>query len=89
MTMPGVQMPHCAPPHLRNACCTGCRRRPGKPLDGAQRSSLGLEHRNQAAVHQLAIQQHGAGTALSFAAALLGSGKAQWVRKTSSRRSMG
>ena len=49
-----------------------------KPLDRAQSSSLGLEHGNQAAIYQFTIHEHGAGTALSFAAALFGSGKAQF-----------
>src|SRR5580704_560845 len=46
-----------------------------QPFDSAYRSALSLQHRNQAAVHQLAIHQHGAGTALPLAAAFLGAGK--------------
>ena len=37
---------------------------------------VGLRQRHQAAVDQLAVEQHGAGAALAFAAAFLGAGEA-------------
>jgi Holliday junction resolvasome RuvABC ATP-dependent DNA helicase subunit len=42
-------------------------------LDSLNVGSFGLQNRNQAAVHKLAIQADGARAALAFAASFLGS----------------
>ena len=82
---PGVQMPHCAPPHCRNACCSGCNRRPRKSFDSLDVRAFRLQHGNEAAVHQFAIHAHRARAAFAFAASFLGSGQlkvfAQHVEK--------
>ena len=78
-TMPGVQMPHCAPPHDRNASWTACSCvAVGDPLD---RDDLARRRRAPAGTRQLftscAVEQHRAGAALALAAAFLGAGQAQ------------
>ena len=78
MSMPGVQMPHWAPPVSRKAAgaCSSlpCRR---QPLDRRDRRALDLAHRHQARVDHRAVDQHRARAALALAAALLGAGQAQ------------
>ena len=77
--MPGVQMPHCAPPHSRKACWTGCRprirrRRPSMVQSVAPSAC-------SAGTRQLLtsspFMQDGAGAALAFAAAFFGAGEVQ------------
>ena len=78
ISMPGVQMPHCAPPQSRNACCNRCSvPLVRQPFNRLNLSSLGLQHRHQAAVHQLAVHAHRARAAFAFAASFLGSRQVQ------------
>ena len=53
------------------------------------RAPSACAQRHQAAVDQLAVEQHRAGAALAFAAAFLGAGQPQLSRSTSSRRAIG
>src|ERR1700737_3643892 len=43
----------------------------GEAFDGRHRMTFGAERRDQAAVHRLAVEQHGAGAAISGVAAFL------------------
>ena len=75
--MPGVQMPHCAPPWSTNACCTACSRSAGRePSMVVIDAPVALRERHEAAVDELAVEQHRARAALAFAAAFLGAGEA-------------
>jgi len=71
--IPGVQMPHCAPPHSRNASCKGfiktCVEIPSMVMMFA---SVRLPHRNETTIHQHPVQQNGTRTALSLAASFFG-----------------
>ena len=72
MIMPAVQKPHWKPCASRKACCIGCSVAVGrKALDGGDLAVLGAEGRDQAAMHRLAVEQHGAGAAIAGVAALL------------------
>jgi hypothetical protein len=67
--IPGVQMPHCAPPQSRKVCCKTCieslRR---KSFDRNNVGPLSLENRYEAAIHEYAVHQHRARTTLAFSA---------------------
>ena len=73
-SMPGVQMPHCAAPRARKACCSD------SPLRGSAASpsmvtmlrALRLCGGHQAGAGRLAVDQHGAGAAIARVAAALG-----------------
>ena len=57
-TMPGVQMPHCAPPCSMNASCTAWSRSPcGHAFDRRDRRAVGVQQRHEAAVHELAVER--------------------------------
>ena len=72
MIMPAVQKPHWKPCASRNACCIGCSAPLArKALDGGDVAALGAERRDQAAMHRLAVEQHGAGAAVAGVAAFL------------------
>ena len=87
MSMPGVQIPHWAPPVSRNACWSGeSGPSPRQPLDGDDLVAVDLADRDEAAVDELAVEEDGARAALALAAALLGAGQAEVPRRTSSRR---
>ncbi len=74
--MPGVQMPHCAPPHSRNASCTALQlRAAGNAFDGANVRAVGLERGDEATVDDRPVQQHRARAALAFAAAFFRAGQ--------------
>ena len=80
MSMPGVQMPHCAPPYSRKACCSGlsaslCAL--GQTLYRANVRAVDLTHRHQAGIDDHALDDDGAGAALALAATLLGAGQSQ------------
>ena len=76
--MPGVQMPHCAPPLLEKRLLQRMQLAVQREaFDCLNVRALGLQHRNEATVHELAIHAHGAGAALAFAASLLGPGQMQ------------
>ena len=79
--MPGVQMPHWAPPARGTPVWSGTgaapRRRFGEALDGAHVAAIDLADGHQAGVHHLAVEEHRAGAALALAAALLGAGQAE------------
>ena len=80
ISMPGVQMPHCAAPWARNDACSAasvpCRR---QALDGLDRAARDLAHRHQAGADLPAVEQHGAGAAVAGVAADLGAGEAEVV----------
>ena len=73
MIIPGVQMPHCAPPCSTNARCSGWR--PPSPSIVVTRVPATCASGHQARVHRHAVDQHRAGAALPFAAAFLGAGQ--------------
>ena len=63
-----------------NASCTACSRSPvATPSIVVIARALGLQQRDEAAVDEAAVEQHGAGAALAFAAALFGAGETQIV----------
>ncbi len=91
ISMPGVQIPHCAAPCATKACCTSARRcrrvalgrrlvarKPlvtRESLDRAHLAALALPDRDQAGAHLLAVEQHRAGAAVACVAADLGAGQ--------------
>ena len=87
MIMPGVQMPHCAPPCSTNARCSGWR--PLKPFNRRHAGAGHLRDGDQAGIDRRAVDQHGAGAALAFSAAFLRPGEravfAQHVEQTLER----
>ncbi len=85
-TMPGVQMPHCAPPCSRNACCTACSTSASATPSIVVISAPSACTTAQAAVHELAVHEHRAGAALAFAAALLGAGRVSAATRRAARR---
>ena len=63
-------MPHCAPPHSRNASCNVANgSRIAKPSMVTIRCAGGLQDGNEATIDERSIHQNGAGAALAFAAA--------------------
>ena len=73
--MPGVQMPHWAPPRSRKHCWMGWSFWPdGDAFDGGDVCAFGLEGGDEAGVDQFAVHEDGAGAALAFAAAFFCSG---------------
>ncbi len=86
--IPGVQMPHCAPPYSHEG--TLQRMASAQTLDGRDVRSGDLRERHEARIHRHAIDQHRAGAALAFAAAFLGAGQAtrlaQHVEQARQRR---
>ena len=78
MSMPGVQIPHWAPPVSRNAAWSvvqGAIR--VQPLDRLDAPPAHLAQRDEARVHHRAVEQDRAGAALALPAAFLGAGQAQ------------
>ena len=73
MIMPGVQMPHCAPPCSTNARCSGCS--PPSPSIVVTRApwtcATGTRHEFTGSPST----EHRARAALAFAAAFLGAGQ--------------
>src|SRR5260370_582748 len=89
----GAVPPRAASPsdlcHRRGAGTRGRRRRRSaisQSLDGGARAALDLPDGYQTTVHDLAIDQHRAGTALPFAAPFFGAGElqvlSQYVKQT-------
>ena len=80
ISMPGVQMPHCAAPCARKA-----RAQPaGEPvrpraLDGLDRAPSACAGRHEAGADLHAVEEHGAGAAVAGTAADLGAGEAELV----------
>ena len=86
--MPGVQMPHCDAARLEDG---GLERvepaAVAEALDGADVVAVHLADRNETAVDDLAVEEHGARPALALAAAFLRAGQAEVApRSTSSSR---
>ena len=80
ISMPGVQMPHCAAPWRRKARCNGARSSPSRqPLDGHDGAAGHLADRHQAGADLPSVEQHGAGAAIAGVAADLGAGEAEIV----------
>ena len=83
MSMPGVQMPHWAPPASRNACWSGPR---AAPPAGASPSTVRTSEPStwqtgtRQRVDDRAVDEHGARAALPFPAALLGARSARGPR---------
>ena len=80
MSMPGVQIPHCAAPCSRKAswrvssdAALPCRE--GQALDRPDDPALDLADRHEAGVDDLAVEEDRAGAALPFPAALLRPGE--------------
>ena len=76
MSMPGVQIPHWAPPVLEERLLEGVERaalprRQRQPLDGPDDPAFDLADRDEAGVDDLAVEEDRAGAALPFPAALL------------------
>jgi hypothetical protein len=71
MTIPGVQIPHCAPPSSMNARCSG------NTFDRRDGRSVGLQHRHQTAVDEFTVDDDGARAAFTFAAPFLRASKMQ------------
>ena len=78
--MPGVQMPHWAPPSARKHCWMGWSFwLIWKAFDGDDVGALGLQDWDEAGVDELGlsvspVHQDGAGAAFAFAAAFLCAG---------------
>ena len=78
MSIPGVQIPHWTAAGLEEGRLE--RVQPavgGQALDRANVPALDLADRHEAAVDDLAVEQHRARPALALAAALLGPGQAE------------
>ena len=76
MSIPGVQMPHCAPPVSRNACWSVAQRpRSAQALHRRDRAPRRLADRDQAGVDHGSVEQDAARAALALAAALLRAGQ--------------
>ena len=89
MIMPGVQMPHCAPPSPKRAAADA-RRGGGQPFDRRDVRARRPARPAPGRVDRRAVDQHRAGAALAFAAAFLGAGEpavlAQHVEQPLHRR---
>src|SRR5690242_4952344 len=87
--MPGVQMPHWAPPHATSCFWTACST---SPLAGLHAPAIRLACRDEARVDDLAVEQHRARTALALAATFLRAGEAavlaQHVEQSLPRRAL-
>ena len=76
--MPGVQMPHCAPPQRRaRAAPRAAPRRCARPSTVVTLRPSHCADRDEARVDDLAVEHHRARAALALAAAFLRAGEAQ------------
>ena len=72
MIIPGMQKPHCTAPWSRNASCIGASRPSAASPSMVTSPAIRLDGQHQARVDRPAVDEHGAGAALAFRAALLG-----------------
>ena len=88
--MPGVQKPHCRPWQSMKACWIGWRSPPcGQAFDAGDAPALGLQRQHRAALHRLAVEQHGAGAALAGVAADMGAGQAELLAQHFDQQALG
>ena len=82
MTIPGMQNPHCTPPPARNASWSRLKRAVGaQPFDRGHGPPVHLDGKHETGVDALTVNEHRAGAALSFGAALLRAGQSEVVAK--------
>ena len=89
ISMPGVQMPHCAAPCARNAARSRSVTPSGPAPRRCDRRAVRLRGRDQAGADLLAVHQHGAGAAIAGVAADLGAGQAELVAQRVGERGEG
>ncbi len=74
--MPGVQMPHSRRPTLKESLLQPVQSAVGgQPFNGDNACAACLQRRHEAAIHELAVQEHGARAAFALATAFLGPGE--------------
>ena len=80
MSMPGVQMPHCAAPVRRNAAWIGRKdRRAARPSTVSTVATVQLTERDETGAHRITVQADRAGAAVAGIAADLRAGQTKVV----------
>ncbi len=76
--MPGVQMPHWAPPFSRKHCWMGWSfSLMAMPSMVVMLCAFGLQDGDEAGVDEVSVEDDGAGSAFAFSAAFFGAGEVE------------